>query len=184
VIPLQSDIRIHCLDLYPLRPKGSRFAGHRGAPPDLCQHRARSPGIDPLPGPGRNGGIGFSIGNKGYVGGGFTGNEVTRKGFYEFDPSAPPGNQWKQIQDLPLPIAFLPLSVMTLGSRAYLVFGFLHDFDTWEFDPARTNPWKQVSTLTVDGIQAFVSSSFAIYNLGYIILEREADNFWMYVPEL
>ena len=121
----------------------------------------------------------FSIGDKGYVGGTSSIRDLGDLNFYEFDPTESSGNQWKRIADRQA-----GGGVMVLGSKAFFVDGFLHDYITWEFDPAKSSPWRQVATLTVGGTQTRHIQTFSINNLGYVLLQREADNFWMYVPEL
>jgi N-acetylneuraminic acid mutarotase len=81
----------------------------------------------------RSGAVGFSIGNKGYVGMGNTisgGTQVTYTDFWEYDPAT---NIWTRKADGKArmrPVCF------SIGNKGYVGLGFNNEKDFWEYDPA------------------------------------------------
>lgn len=136
-----------------------------------------------LPGEPRMGAVGFSIGSKGYVGGGFAqdpgggGQDAyLLNDFWEFDPAT--GN-WTQIADFPAggraqAVAF------SIGTKGYVGTGGANDL--WEYDPT-TNAWSAKANLPGPGRSGAVG--FAIGSKGYVgtgTSNQVLGDFWEYDP--
>ena len=112
----------------------------------------------------REGAIGFSIGNKGYIGAGLLSSELKAKDFWEFDPTS---NLWTQKADIPTGRRCEAIG-FSIGSKGYVGFGanngeYFNDF--LEYDPT-LNQWISE---TNTGISArYGSVSFVIGNKGYV----------------
>ncbi len=114
-------------------------------------------------GGGRFGAVGFSIGDKGYIGTG-THYPDTYKDFWEYNPLT---NTWTQKAD----VGTEPRQWATgfsIGNKGYIGTGYgdgnvAKDF--WEYDPA-TNVWTQKSNF--GGAARRVAVGFSIGNKGYI----------------
>jgi len=146
-----------------------------------------------VPGGGRLAAVGFSIGNKGYIGIGDIGNGyVGKKDFWEYDQ---PSNTWTQKADFAggdreYAVGF------SIGDKGYIGIGIDHDGsmlnrtefkDFWEYDPS-SNTWTQKADFP--GGVRFDAVGFSIGNKGYIgmgtddgfFTEREQTDFWEYDP--
>ncbi|HYV91440.1 MAG TPA: kelch repeat-containing protein [Chitinophagales bacterium] len=115
-----------------------------------------------LPGAARFAAVGFSIGNKGYIGTGWNGNAYFND-FYEYDPST---NVWVQVANLPGDGRLFAVG-FSLGNKGYVgtgkSSGMLNDF--WEFDPS-LNTWLQKANFPAGGRWGAVG--FSIGSMGYI----------------
>ncbi len=89
--------------------------------------------------------VGFSIGNKGYLGTGIGGPSF-KKDFWEYDPSA---NTWTQKADFGGTARYDAVG-FSIGSKGYIGTGFSGSYtpfnsvptkDFWEYDPS-TNTWN------------------------------------------
>ncbi len=92
--------------------------------------------IGDFEGTARYNAIGFSIGSKGYVGTGYDGDN-TNSDFWEFDPTADAGNQWKEIVSYPGEKIESGLAFV-INSKAYIGTGKENgsfSLDFWEFTP-------------------------------------------------
>lgn len=144
-------------------------------------------------------GVGFSIGNKGYVGTGagfFSGVVVYYEDFWEFDPEL---STWTQKADLGGNAANINLGLQrinavgfSIGNKGYIGTGhksggispdqFLKDF--WEYTPV-SNSWLRKADCS-DTTRHF-AMGFSIGNKGYIGTGQPASSglladFWEYDP--
>lgn len=110
----------------------------------------------------RMGAVGFSIGNKGYLGTGGDFGSVYYNDFWEYDPVL---DSWTQKANFPGAARYRTVG-FGLGSKGYLGTGYsgtgYNDF--WEYDQA-TNNWTQKANL--GGITRFGSAGFTIGNKIY-----------------
>lgn len=116
-----------------------------------------------IEGSGRFGAIGFSIGNKGYIGTGQTGTDYS-KDFWEWDQSTDVWTKKADFGGRPRASAI----GFTIGSKGYIGTGsdgiaLYNDF--WEWDQA-TNTWKELAKF--GGNARANSVGFSIGNKGYI----------------
>ncbi len=130
-------------------------------------------------GTGRRYAVGFSIGNKGYIG---TGEDGTKKkDFWEYDPA---GNTWTQKADFggsgrTSAVGF------SIGSKGYIGTGIDGTFqkDFWEYDPAG-NSWTQKADF--GGTARSGAVGFSIGSKGYIGTGGDnfplINDFWEYDP--
>ncbi len=128
-----------------------------------------------FPGVFRKNAVGFSIGNKGYVGTGEISQDIVSTpltqgplyDFYEFDPS---GSVWTRKANLGGESRTGAMG-FSIGANGYLGGGriasaFTFKNDLWEFDPS-TNSWsKKYGTDDGTGLQN--QTGFAIGNRGFI----------------
>ena len=129
----------------------------------------------------RNGAVGFSIGNKGYIGTGFYGNEGYLKDFWEYDPAT---DIWIRKADFPGNARQFG-SGFSIGNKGYIGLG--HDStvyyaDFWEYDPA-TDKWTRIADFAGGGRNA--ATGFSIEGKGYIVAGLSFDNHkdcWEYDP--
>ena len=86
--------------------------------------------------------VGFSIGNKGYMGTGIDATYTPKKDFWEYDPAT---NVWTQKADFPGATRQFAAG-FSMGGKAYIGIGsdgygrYYKDF--WEYDPA-INVWTR-----------------------------------------
>ena len=122
--------------------------------------------------------VGFSIGNKGYIGTGY--GTAYLNDFWEYDPAS---NSWTQKANLAgIPRYFA--SGCAIGSKGYLGLGqdpggYLQDF--WAYDPA-TNSWMQVANFG-GGARGFQATAFSLNGYGYVGLGFDGvdrQDFWQY----
>jgi len=124
--------------------------------------------------------FGFSIGTKGYVGGGRTSTTIFKSDFWEFDPVT---NVWMQKASYPGGEKCSQASFV-INDKAYVGLGFdlaYHD-EFYEYDPL-TNIWIQKATFP--GGERYSSTWFTIGNSGYIVGGWDGgalDDCWEYTP--
>ena len=118
--------------------------------------------------------MGFSIGNKGYLGGGDDEDSDAREDFWEYDPVF---NSWTQKADL----GGGPKSYgvgFSIGNKGYFGLGqgdgIFPDF--WEYDPL-ADAWAQKADF--GGEPSTGAVGFSIGTKGYI---KNAADFWEYDP--
>jgi hypothetical protein len=127
--------------------------------------------------------VGFSIGNKGYIGTGYAGSwPYITKAFWEYDPGA---NTWTQKADFGgverrFAVGF------SIGNKGYMGTGqnYYEDCynDFWEYDPA-TNFWTQKAAF--GGTARGGAVGFSIGSKGYIGTGGAGSrykDFWEYDP--
>lgn len=126
---------------------------------------------------------GFSINNKGYVGGGQGLGIALLTDFWEYDPVA---DVWTQKANMPGRRNALGFNV---GSKGYICFGDLNNGSPisnqlFEYDPAG-NTWTQKAPFPVNSRAKAVG--FSINNKGYVGTGVDSynvyyDDFWEYDP--
>ena len=120
--------------------------------------------VAPMPNeaPARNGGVGFSINGKGYVGLGYDGTKYL-KDFWEYTPET---NSWKRVADYPGDSVRFAVSFV-IDNIAYVGLGenFDNDYvtDFYKFDGTE---WKPMSSY---GRQLSQSSAFVVDGKGYVV---------------
>lgn len=84
--------------------------------------------------------VGFSIGDKGYIGTGIDNIIGDNKDFWEYDPAT---DVWTQKADFGGGLRDRAVG-FSIGSKGYIGTGetLVHDHDLWEYDPL-TNVWTQ-----------------------------------------
>jgi hypothetical protein len=130
--------------------------------------------------------VGFSIGNKGYIGTGtLVYNDNGTKDFWEYDPET---NVWTQKADFGGTGRFAAVG-FSIGNKGYIGTG-LSDYnntrtkDFWEYDPG-TNMWTQKADF--GGTMRSEAVGFSIGTKGYIGAGNEGaplnnQDFWEYDP--
>jgi N-acetylneuraminic acid mutarotase len=141
-----------------------------------------------LPGQVRLDAFAFSIGNKGYVGGGYNDSiPAEQLDFYEFDPIL---NSWTQKANIP-DSARVDAASFSLGNFGYVgigeneltTSGVANDF--WKYNPI-TDQWIQKTNFP--GAERDEGAFFSIGNKGYIGLGGQNSNptyndFYEYAPD-
>ena len=127
-------------------------------------------------GGGRYEAFGFSINDKGYIGGGRNATGA-KKDFWEYDPAT---NTWSQKADLGSETGVA--AGYSIGDKGYVVSGLSKQF--WEYDPV-ANTW--VRKADFGGVGRGVAVGFSIGTKGYfgtgsIHLGGELKDFWEYDP--
>lgn len=140
----------------------------------------------PIPQSARQYAMGFSIGNRGYIGSGQSGlSSVPLSDFYEYNPES---NQWLQKNNFPYPR--ISSAAFSIGNKGYVGTGqngqgSLHYNDFYEYDPV-TDVWTAKSSFP--GAARFGSTGFSIGNKGYISggfsTGTVYNDFWEYDPIL
>jgi hypothetical protein len=131
----------------------------------------------------RVGAVGFSIGNKGYIGMGEDASYVRLKDFWEYDPVA---NTWTQKADFGRTARVYAVG-FTIGSKGYVGTGHdsesIYTQDFWEYDPV-VNTWTQKADFGGGGRTN--ATGFSIGSKGYIGMGRGNGglklDFWEHDP--
>ncbi len=108
--------------------------------------------------------VGFSIGNKGYIGTGMDNNGSQHKDFWEYDPVL---NIWTQKADIGGVARFEAVG-FAIGNKGYIGVGYLGTSylkDFWEYNPL-INQWSQKADF--GGAARTFAFSFSIGNKGYV----------------
>ena len=128
---------------------------------------------------------GFSIGNKGYIGGGHTnsGTLAYFKDYWEYDPAT---NSWTQIADYGGGYRY-HATAFTIGNYAYVGLGedisgaYTNEF--WKYIPL-INTWAPVASMPGEARRG--ACSFMINNKGYVGTGQTeagyANDFYVYDP--
>ncbi len=117
---------------------------------------------------GRWDAYGFSLNNKIYVAGGYTGS-VNKKDFWEYDPAT---DTWTQKADVPGSSARTSAIAFAIGGKGYIGLGtedlFSHPSlkDLWEYDPS-TDSWTKKADLPDTGRKR--SACFIVNNKAYVV---------------
>jgi len=114
-------------------------------------------------GPGRFVAVSFVIGNKGYIGTGFT-NQSKLKDFYAYDPST---NSWTSIAEIPSTVRSQAVG-FSIGNKGYVITGSNNSEnlkEVWEYDPV-ANSWTQKADFP--GTKRYDAAGFAIGTKGYL----------------
>jgi hypothetical protein len=108
--------------------------------------------------------VGFSIGNKGYIGTGKDASALT-KDFWQYDPA---GDTWTKKADVSSQARVRAIG-FSIGGKGYIGTGFdgssTHFKDFWEYDTLN-NTWTKKKDF--GGVARRASISFSIGNKGYI----------------
>jgi len=131
--------------------------------------------------------VGFSIGNKGYIGTGYDGTTSTYfKDFWEYDPGA---DAWTQKADFGGNSRNAAVG-FSIGNEGYIGTGFYNgtfynDFWEWEgnTDSLTYNTWTQKADF--GGVVRNNAVGFSIGNKGYIGTGNNCtyyNDFWEYTP--
>jgi N-acetylneuraminic acid mutarotase len=131
-------------------------------------------------------GVGFSIGNKGYIATGLDANQtVFLNDLWEYDPTL---NSWTQKADFP-GVGRYDAVCFVLDNRAYITTGNSLQTpvnDLWEYNP-NTDTWTQKASFIGPDLEGALGLS--INNLGYIITGRSLtppfqfnNGVWQYNP--
>jgi len=114
----------------------------------------------------RWGAVSFSIGDKGYVGSGYT-NGSSLADFYAYNQAT---DSWKQVASLPDDSRRYAASTFTIGDKGYVCFGiksgtpFLTDI--WEYDPLN-DTWTKKADFP--GTPRYGAAAFSIGGKGYVV---------------
>lgn len=131
----------------------------------------------------REGAIGFSIGNKGYVGTGYGYAYDFYKDFWEYDPEL---NTWTQKADFAGTARNTAVG-FSIDNKGYIGTGYdgvTYQDDFWEYDPV-LNSWTQKANYGGGGRYGAVG--FSIGSKGYLgtgnpLAGGSATEFWQYNP--
>lgn len=160
--------------------------------------------VDAFPGTPRQSAVAFSLNGKGYVGTGLRrGDDGALQyfdDFYEFDPTAGAGSQWRSVASLPL--ALVPGSppvqggrsqavAFAAGGRGYVGAGDspwedLRDF--WAYDPVQ-NRWSPVDFLPGDARRQAVAMTIndrGYVGTGYTNIDNRntyLNDWWQFDPQ-
>ena len=130
-------------------------------------------------------GVGFSIGDKGYIGSGYTDAFGYCKDFWEFDPGL---NVWTQKADFSGSKREGAVG-FSIGTKGYFGTGSGEDGspmkDFWEFDPV-LNSWTQKADF--GGTRRYNAAGFSINSKGYIGTGYDGSDltkdFWEFDPSM
>ena len=131
-----------------------------------------------------NGAVGFSIGNKGYIGTGSDAVNSMTRSFWEFSPVT---NTWTQKANFGGTARYGAIG-FSIGSKGYIGTGvdntFIYKKDFWQFDPL-LNVWSQKTDL--GGVGRRFASGFSIGSKGYIVTGGDdngnvLNDIWEYDP--
>jgi N-acetylneuraminic acid mutarotase len=135
--------------------------------------------VSAFPVDGRRDAVGFTIGNKIYIG---TGNDnlYNENGdWWQFDPS---NNAWMQKANFGGSARSQAVG-FAVGGKGYLgTGGILDEVDFWEYDPV-LNSWQEVNTFPGQGREN--SASFVIGNIAYVTCGTSGTNYndlWEFNP--
>jgi hypothetical protein len=118
-----------------------------------------------IPNGGRYGAVAFSIGGKGYIGGGYHTNGGFRTDFYEYDPSS---DTWTRKADMPI-VGYGMTAFSTSGS-GYVLYAK----QLWQYDP-EGNAWTPRAGYPGNG--SYWQSAFVI---GDRVFAGTGSNDWGY----
>jgi hypothetical protein len=148
----------------------------------------------------RSGAVGFSIGNKGYIGTGYLSTYQPIKDFWEYDSSL---NSWTQKADFG-GAARLNAVGFSIANKGYVGTGTINIFssttsgdlkDFWEYDPTN-NSWTEKAFF--GGAARYAAVGFSIGAQGYIgtgvttlidpdtgfAYPEDKKDFWEYYPSI
>ncbi|MDB5119634.1 MAG: type sorting protein [Sphingobacteriales bacterium] len=109
--------------------------------------------------------VGFSIGNKEYLGTGNDNSGIYKNDFWEYDPSA---DKWTRKADFPGSPRFASTGI-SINNKGYIGLGISKEIyelrDFYEYDPA-TNSWTRKAD--IPGLGRYFATGFSIGSKGYI----------------
>jgi N-acetylneuraminic acid mutarotase len=126
--------------------------------------------------------IGFSIGNKGYVGLGNHAGGYYFTDLWEYDPVT---DSWEQKADFPGEVRYEAACVV-IGDKAYVGLGYTSDDkrDLWQYDPA-LDQWTRVSDCpgSGGGYMGFCIDGKGYFTFGHSGSGGYSGIVWRYDPE-
>lgn len=131
--------------------------------------------LEPFPGDPRQQAFGFSIGNKGYFGGGRRWHEVEYIVYNDFWEYNTGNGMWTKLEDLPSVNQLY--STFVINNKGYVYLNNTNQL--FEYDPA-VNQWFQKASLPSD--IKVMPISMTINNKGYIIGGSNTNTVWNYDP--
>ena len=134
-------------------------------------------------GAARDGAVGFSIGNKAYIGTGIDNStNFSYQDFWEYNPTT---NAWTQKADFGGGLRIFAVG-FSIGNKGYIGTGTdpsnIYRRDFWEYNPS-SNTWIQKSDL--GGVGRIQATGFSIGNKGFIGTGLNGSvlrDFWQYDP--
>ena len=137
-----------------------------------------------LPDTARAGAFSFSIGNKGYLGGGYFGGQHFVKDFWEYDPTT---DTWTRKNDLPFDKRAFGISFSCNG-KGYIGLGqdtaFTNSYynDLWEYNPVNDS-WSQKMSFPGGGrisASCFLIDTMVYIGMGKSIVGAYLNDWWAY----
>lgn len=150
---------------------------------------------DPYPDGAFYGGIGFAIGDYGYVGVGMNDKIGPTNRYFRFDPSKSEGKRWAQIDAGGMAVKRFGGNVFIIGDKAYIMGGRHNNYRVKEFEcyNASTDEFTIISEdmlddYNIDMLFRYNASTFAIGNKGYItcgvkFTGEVLRDTWEYTPD-
>jgi hypothetical protein len=131
----------------------------------------------------RDSAIGFSIGNKGYIGTGWDSGSDPQNDFWEYDPDT---DKWTEMAPFGGAARYSAVG-FSIGSKGYIGVGTGKDLsnynDFWEYDPD-TDKWTEMAPF--GGAARYSAVGFSIGTKGYIGTGYDDSlyykDFWEYDP--
>ena len=132
---------------------------------------------------GRVNAVAFSVGNKGYVGTGYDGNDYLSD-FYEYNSVT---NSWRRIKDLDI-VGRRGAVAFSIGNNGFVGTGYNGNYlsDFWKYTPgadSASGSWTSVADISFKRANA---ASFVINNLGYVVTGDDngtyLSSFYRYDP--
>jgi N-acetylneuraminic acid mutarotase len=134
--------------------------------------------LQPFPGEARQQAFGFSIGSKGYFGGGrrwHEGSFIVFNDFWEYNTES---GVWTRRADFPSESSIH--SAFVINDKGYVYQNLTNEL--YEYDPS-VNQWFPKKGLPVDETK-ILPVAMTINNKGYIIGGSNTNTVWVYDPEL
>jgi N-acetylneuraminic acid mutarotase len=145
--------------------------------------------LDDFPGTGRERAVAFAINGKGYIGLGYNRDldEEELGDFWEFDPAAEEGTQWKRVADFKGTARYNAIGFAANG-KGYVGTGYdgdAYNSDFFEYDPIE-NGWIEIKSYPGEKIEGGLA--FVINDKAYICTGRNnglhTTDFWEFDPEV
>jgi N-acetylneuraminic acid mutarotase len=144
--------------------------------------------MDAFPGTGRERAVAFAIDGRGYLGLGYNRDQDSEElgDFWEFNPDAAEGSQWKSVADFEGTARYNAISFAVDG-LGYVGTGY--DGDTYNSDFFQYNPianeWSEIKSYPGEKIEGGLA--FVIDNKAYVCTGRNnglhSTDFWEFNPE-
>ncbi|QIL75034.1 Kelch repeat-containing protein [Hymenobacter sp. HDW8] len=113
-----------------------------------------------FPGTSRYAGVGFALGNKGYVAGGSDGRDLVADSFWAYTPST---DTWTLQAKMPAGREYYTMAFV-VGNKAYAGLNFTKDI--YEYDPAR-DAWTLKTRFP--GAAFYYTQGFSLNGKGYVV---------------
>lgn len=151
---------------------------------------------DPFPEGGFYEGVGFAIGDCGYVGTGFNERTGISNSIFKFDPSKPEGSRWSKSDTDNKAMHRHGACAFVIGNKAYIIGGKNNNHEVKQFEcfDASTERITVISTdmlkdFNVDILYRYNATAFSIGNDGYITCGLKFTgevlrDTWRYTPDI